>query len=221
MGIFNRIKKILGLEVQMGFRRWSTSELEEKKAYLENKSAEEFTAEDHYLSAEWSIQRYLPLGDEPTPKQWSKVTSDIQQKIDINLNKAAAGELLKTEFIQPARYILTKEDFLSDIVPAFSRFDWLPNPHSKDSQCREIWESLYEFTQPYSFKHGEAKDVLMSICDTNQAMHLVMELARAYSQICQAQLNGATRMKVVSTGKHCDDCMALVGTKLGKVRTSP
>lgn len=215
MGIFNRIKKILGLEVQMRFRRWSTSELEEKKAYLENKSAEEFTAEDHYLSAEWSIQRYLPLGDEPTPKQWSKVTSDIQQKIDINLNKAAAGELLKTEFIQPARYILTKEDFLSDIVPAFSRFDWLPNPHSKDSQCREIWESLYEFTQPYSFKHGEAKDVLMSICDTNQAMHLVMELARAYSQICQAQLNGATRMKVVSTGKHCDDCMALVGTKLG------
>ena len=215
MGIFNRIKKILGLEVQMGFRRWSTSELEEKKAYLENKSAEEFTAEDHYLSAEWSIQRYLPLGDEPTPKQWSKVTSDIQQKIDINLNKAAAGELLKTEFIQPARYILTKEDFLSDIVPAFSRFDWLPNPHSKDSQCREIWESLYEFTQPYSFKHGEAKDVLMSICDTNQAMHLVMELARAYSQICQAQLNGATRMKVVSTGKHCDDCMALVGTKQG------
>ena len=215
MGIFNRIKKILGLEVQMGFRRWSTSELEEKKAYLENKSAEEFTAEDHYLSAEWSIQRYLPLGDEPTPKQWSKVTSDIQQKIDINLNKAAAGELLKTEFIQPARYILTKEDFLSDIVPAFSRFDWLPNPHSKDSQCREIWESLYEFPQPYSFKHGEAKDVLMSICDTNQAMHLVMELARAYSQICQAQLNGATRMKVVSTGKHCDDCMALVGTKLG------
>lgn len=46
MGIFNRIKKALGLEVRKGFRRWSTSELEEKKAYLENKSAEEFTAKD-------------------------------------------------------------------------------------------------------------------------------------------------------------------------------
>ena len=215
MGIFNRIKKALGLEVRKGFRRWSTSELEEKKAYLENKSAEEFTAKDHHLSAEWVIQRYLPVGEEPTPEQWSEVSGGIQQKIDINLNKAAAGELLKTEYMQPARYTLTKDDFLSDIVPAFSRFDWLPNPHSKDWQGREIWESLYEFTQPYSFKHGEAKDALMSICDTYQAMHLVMDLARTYSQICQAQLDGSTRIKVVCSGKHCDDCMTLVGTKLG------
>ncbi|HFU8539257.1 TPA: hypothetical protein ACH9Q4_004972, partial [Escherichia coli] len=118
MGIFNRIKKALGLEVRKGFRRWSTSELEEKKAYLENKSAEEFTAKDHHLSAEWVIQRYLPVGEEPTPEQWSEVSGDIQQKIDINLNKAAAGELLKTEYMQPARYTLTKDDFLSDIVPA-------------------------------------------------------------------------------------------------------
>lgn len=85
MGIFNRIKKALGLEVRKGFRRWSTSELEEKKAYLENKSAEEFTAKDHHLSAEWVIQRYLPVGEEPTPEQWSEVSGDIQQKIDINL----------------------------------------------------------------------------------------------------------------------------------------
>ncbi|ENI0996214.1 hypothetical protein ABXJ96_004978, partial [Escherichia coli] len=27
--------------------------------------------------------------------------------------------------------------------------------------------------------------------------------------------DGSTRIKVVCSGKHCDDCMTLVGTKLG------
>ena len=89
-----------------------------RRRHLENKSAEEFTAKDHHLSAEWVIQRYLPVGEEPTPEQWSEVSGDIQQKIDINLNKAAAGELLKTEYMQPARYTPHQgRDFLSDIVP--------------------------------------------------------------------------------------------------------
>lgn len=132
MGLFRSIKKTLGLDKQEAFRRWSASELEQKKVYLENKPAEEFTTEDHYLAAEWVIQRYLPEGEDPTPEQWSKTIGDIRKKIDINLQKADAGELVKTECVQPEPYALTKEDFLRDVVPTFSGYGLLPDPYKKD-----------------------------------------------------------------------------------------
>ncbi|MFH0107770.1 hypothetical protein [Pseudomonas aeruginosa] len=72
MGIIDRLKSMVGLEKEEAFRRWSATELADKKAYLESKSPGSFTAADHYLSAEWVIQRYLPEGDEPTDEQWSK-----------------------------------------------------------------------------------------------------------------------------------------------------
>ncbi|ALY65065.1 hypothetical protein AAER22_10030 [Pseudomonas aeruginosa] len=93
MGIIDRLKSMVGLEKEEAFRRWSATELADKKAYLESKSPGSFTAADHYLSAEWVIQRYLPEGDEPTDEQWSKKIKEIRQKIDINIKMAAAGTL--------------------------------------------------------------------------------------------------------------------------------
>jgi hypothetical protein len=214
MGIFSRIKKVIGLERQEVFRRWPVSELEEKKLYLENKPAEEFTAEDHYLAAEWVIQRYLPEGEDPTPEQWAKTIGDIRQKIDINLKKAATGELVKTEYVQSEPYVLTKEDFLKDVVPTFSRFGLLPYPYLKDSQGRELWNVLFEFTQPYSYKHGEAKDTLILFCDTYLVEKLVQDLGRTYTALRSAQTEGSAKVKVVCSGKQCPDCMSLDGNKL-------
>lgn len=214
MGLFSGIKKALGMGSPEAFRRWSASELEEKKVYLENKSPEEFTAEDNYLAAEWIIQRYLPEGEYPTPEQWSKTIGDIRQKIDINLKRAATGELVKTEYVQAELYALTKEDFLKDVVPAFSSYGLLPDPYQKDSQGRELWAVLFEFTQPYSYKHGEAKDALMLFCDTYLVERLVQDLGRTYTAIRKAQLEGSAKMKVVCSGKQCAACMALDGQKL-------
>ncbi|MBD8494650.1 hypothetical protein [Pseudomonas syringae] len=92
MGIIGRLRSIVGLEIEEAFRRWSAAELAEKKAYLESKRPDAFTVEDHYLSAEWVIQRYLPEGDEPTNEQWSKKIKEIRRKIDINIEMAAAGK---------------------------------------------------------------------------------------------------------------------------------
>ena len=166
MSLFSKIKKTFGLDGNEIFRRWSASELEEKKSYLENKSPEEFTTEDHYLVAEWIFQRYLPKGDEPTPEQWSKTIREIRRKIDINLKKIASGELVQEGYVPVEPYVITKEDFHNDVVPIFSRFSLLPDPYKKDGQGRELWEILFEFTQPYSYKHGEARDALIRFCDT-------------------------------------------------------
>lgn len=65
----------------------------QKKAYLESKPSDAFTTLDHYLSAEWVIQRYLPEGSEPTDEQWSKKNEEIRQKIDMNIKMSAAGTL--------------------------------------------------------------------------------------------------------------------------------
>ena len=213
MGLFSGIKKKLGLEKQEIFRRWPASELEEK-LYLENKPPDEFTPEDHYMMAEWVIQRYLPEGEDPTPEQWAKTRGDIRQKIDLNLQKAAAGELVKTEPVRVEPYALTKEDFLTDVAPTFACFGLLPDPYVKDRQGRELWTVLYEFTQPYSHKHGEARDALILFCDPYQAEKLVQDLGRTYTALRRAQQEGSAKVKLVCAGKQCADCMALDGQKL-------
>lgn len=213
MSLLKKIKMAIGLEKQEAFRRWSAYELEEKKIYLEKKPPKEFTAEDNYLSAEWVVQRYLPEDSDPTPEQWSKFTGEIKNKIDINLKKSAKGELVKNEPIQIEPYALTKDDFEKDIVPLFSKFDLLPDPFFRNGQGKAIWEVFFEFTQPYSYKHGEAKDALINLCDTYSAERLIQDIGRTYTAIRQAKLDGSVKMKVVCSGKQCPDCMALNGKK--------
>lgn len=214
MGLFSGIKKAIGMDKQEAFRRWPASELEAKKLYLENKPPEEFTPDDHYLMAEWLFQRYLPEGEEPTPEQWAKTIGDIRRKIDLNLQKAAAGELVKSEPVRVEPYTLTKEDFLRDVVPTFAGFGLLPDPHSKDRQGRELWTVLYEFTQPYSYRHGEARDALILFCDPYLAEKLVQDLGRTYMALRAAQQDGSAKVKLVCAGKQCAACMAIDGQKL-------
>lgn len=213
MSLISKIKNALGVKKQEIFRRWSTSELEEKKLYLENKPPENFTAEDHYLAAEWVIQRYLPEGTEPTPEQWSKTIGGIRHKIDINIKKAAAGELVKTEYVQQESYTLTKEDFLKDVVPTFPSYGLLPDPYLKDDQGRELWTVLFEFTQPYSYKHSEAKDALILFCDTYIVEKLIRDLGWTYSSLRRAKVDGSLKVKLVCSAKQCPACMALDGKK--------
>lgn len=215
MEIFRRIKKALDLDNKDVFRRWSASELEEKRQYIENKPPEDFVTEDHYLMAEWLFQRYLPESEEPAPGRWSKTISDIRQKIDANLQKATAVELAKTESVQKELYSITKEDFFKDVVPTLSSFDFLPDPYLKDSKGREIWTVLFELTQPYSYKYGDAKDALILFCDTYLAENLVRDLTRTYIALRNAQQEYSAKVKVICSGKQCEACTAMDGKKLG------
>lgn len=214
MNFFNRIKKTIGLECKEAFRRWPASELEEKKLYLEGKRSEDFTTEDHYLMAECVIQRYLPKNEEPTPEQWSKTISGLRQKIDGNLRKKAAGVLVKEEPVQIEPYALTKEGFQKDIVPTLSGLGLLPDIYLKDGEGNELWTVLFEFTQPYSYKHGEVRDAFILFCDTYLTEKLVQDLARTYTSLRRAKVEGSSKVKVVCSGKQCPACMALDGKKL-------
>lgn len=97
MGILDRIRRLLAGSSTDKFRRWSPEELLEKRKYLEGKSPNEFTKEDHYLAAEWVIQRYLPEGSEPSPERWQEKVKDIREKIDRNIELAKAGRLEKEQ----------------------------------------------------------------------------------------------------------------------------
>lgn len=214
MELFRKIKQAMGLETQKVFHRWTTSELEKKRLYLEKKSTEGFTTEDHYLAAEWVIQRYLPEGEEPTPQEWSKTITNLRQNIDFNIRKTTTGETVKYKNVHTEPYTITKEDFLKDIVPVFSNFEFLPDPYFKDSHEKELWAVLFEFTQPYSYKHGEARDALISLCDAELAGKLVQDLARTYSTLRRAKAEGSLKVKLVCSGKQCADCVAMNGRKI-------
>lgn len=67
------------------FRRWSPEELAATKRYLESKPPGSLTREDHWLTTEWLIQRYLPAGEEPTSEQWQKIKAELQSRMDRSL----------------------------------------------------------------------------------------------------------------------------------------
>lgn len=214
MGLLNQIQTLLDREQHAAFRRWSATELAEKKFYLENKPPATFNPEDYYLLVEWLYQRYLPPDYEPSPQQWASTVANFREKIDANIKKAAAGELVVTELTQERRYVLSKADFKSELVPAFANYDLLPDPYQTDLQGIELWEHMYEFTTPYSYRHGEAKDALMPYCDTYRVTRLITDLARTYTAIRNAKLNGSAKMKVRCLNEGCASCMSLEGKKL-------
>ncbi len=97
MGVLDRMRKLFSGSSTEKFRRWSPEELLEKKKFLEGKNPKEFTKEDHYLAAEWVIQRYLPEGEEPSSERWQEKITDIREKIDRNIELAKIGKLEKAQ----------------------------------------------------------------------------------------------------------------------------
>jgi hypothetical protein len=91
VSILSRIYSAFKKSPPAEFKRWSAEELAQKKNYLEGKNPEDYTREDHYLAAEWVIQRYLPEGEEPSSERWKEVQEDIRRKIDRNIEIKSSG----------------------------------------------------------------------------------------------------------------------------------
>lgn len=96
MKILNHISAWLRQPKPDHFRRWSLSELEEKKQYLHKKDPRNWTNEDHYLAVEWVYQRYLPEGSEPSAERWQEVKEDFCKKIDRNIELSKSGQPIPT-----------------------------------------------------------------------------------------------------------------------------
>ncbi len=66
--------------------RWSSDRLGEVKNYLEGKHPGTWSREDHYLAAEFVIQRYLPADEKRTQQQYEASMRDLKDKIDRNID---------------------------------------------------------------------------------------------------------------------------------------
>lgn len=67
-------------------QHWLSSRLAEIKPYLETKDPATFTREDHYLTAKYSVMRYLPEDDQRTNAEWQEQRAALHRKIDINID---------------------------------------------------------------------------------------------------------------------------------------
>lgn len=197
------------------FRRWSDEELKERRAYLESKPAESYSPDDHYLLAEWLVQRYLPIGEEPNPEMWARQRARLKAKIDANLAAQANGTLKNFEPIASSRYTVTESDFFEKIVPCLKAFDFMPPPFMRGRSGDVVWKSLYRLTGPYSPLQSIAREDLMGLCDAQAAMTLVQELSRTYEALTRAKEGGSIEVKVVMHKGHCSSCMALQGSLIG------
>jgi hypothetical protein len=93
MSILSRVKALMvgkpAPEPMM--RRWSPEDLAANKAYLEGKSPDTFTLDDHMLTCEYLVQRYLPPDTQITQSAWLRRREGMMAQVRVNLARASAG----------------------------------------------------------------------------------------------------------------------------------
>lgn len=72
--------------------RWSKEELGLVRIYLESLFPGAWTLDDHMLSVEWVIQRYLPLDELRTEAEWLATKAGLMGKVQANMEKEATVE---------------------------------------------------------------------------------------------------------------------------------
>lgn len=84
--LFEKIKKVCSNQNERPLARWSTARLNNVKAYLESKDPLLWSREDHYLSVEFVLQRYLPADEHRTQSEYEASLKGMTDKIDRNLD---------------------------------------------------------------------------------------------------------------------------------------
>lgn len=78
------------------FQRWNAAEMELAKLYLESLPLEKWSLDDHMLSVEYVVQKYLPHEQLHTEAEWLAVRSNMMGKVQANItSKAAEGLTMK------------------------------------------------------------------------------------------------------------------------------
>ena len=67
--------------------RWAPDELEAVKLYLESLPVDQWTIDDHMLSIDYVVQRYLPQTSLTTEAEWLAVKAGMMGKVQANLTK--------------------------------------------------------------------------------------------------------------------------------------
>lgn len=84
--LIENLKKIYAIKNDKPLIRWSPARLNSVKAYLELKDPLLWTREDHYLSVEFVLQRYLPADEHLTQAEYEAALKGMTDKIDRNLD---------------------------------------------------------------------------------------------------------------------------------------
>lgn len=147
--------------------RWSKDRLAAVKLYLEDKDPKNWSREDHYLSVEFVIQRYLPADEPRTQGQYDATIRDLKGKIDWNIDHPDAPKELPAEDPEFATWLReelrTKVD-RNEIVRLLSFFDDEENSTGKIRALK-----IFKFWLEHLDSHVIDDDLLDKIKSTYSA----------------------------------------------------
>lgn len=72
--------------------RWTDSDLELVKLYLETLPPDEFTLDDHMMTVDYLAQRYLPPEELKSEAEWLATRSTLMGRVQANIDKVTAAE---------------------------------------------------------------------------------------------------------------------------------
>jgi hypothetical protein len=111
-------------------KRWSSDRLLQVLVYLETKDPATLTREDHYMTAEYLMMRYLPKDDAMTEAQWQRKSAKLRAKIDFIIDHPdRPAEPIKDdpEFAEWLRNRFRKKidrDEILKMLACFETDDW-------------------------------------------------------------------------------------------------
>jgi hypothetical protein len=187
--------------------RWSSEELAEKKRYLEDKPSSQFTRQDYELLIEWLFQRYLPKHYVMTEKAWTQKKTVLMSRIDKNIEAAKSSTATPWAPGPPReKYVLSRKDFESAIVPCLLRFSFFVPTSTPDWQGGTFGEAYWLIASHTYSDQSEGRSRITGKCDDFAIAQLIREHCHPFETIMNARLAGSTLVQVSPAPQQCPAC---------------
>jgi hypothetical protein len=193
------------------FVRWSGEELAAKKCYLEDKPPSQFTRQDYELLIEWLVQRYLPKHYVMTEQAWTQKKMVLMSRIDKNIESEKSSAATPEAPGTPReKYVLSKKDFESAIVPCLLRFSFFLPTSTLDWHGGTFGEAYWLIASHTYSDRSEGRSRITGKCDEFAIEQVIREHCRPFEIIMNARLAGSTMIQVSPASNQCPACRTKV-----------
>lgn len=179
-----------------------------------------------YRDATWkAIEQHIPDASKKDIANWEKIKAKALEEIDEKIQFARSigrlpqdlerertdrinKELEREHNLLTLGYLLTEEDYKTDIYPNLLKLTFFPGRGETAWGGEEIEHVVYRLSSPEYQVSSEAKDKLLGKCDVHAVSGIVKTMRRNYERLRCAELAEHKRILLSENYKACHSCNA-------------
>lgn len=110
------------------------------------------------------------------------------------------------------RYVMTRTDFDTIILPCLVQFPWIPSSSEKDWNGDPISDAFWRLSSPVYQTQARGRESILGKCDDHAVFTIVQSMRTTYELLATAVLRKMPQVKLVATHQQCPACRKLDGT---------